>query len=123
MESRPGDIRGRVHRVRYRGGGKTAYVANGFPEGTVVPITIATGRAGKPIRTGHDRARGLIPAGCTRRGAGDGTLPVSAAGFGGCCGRSSMVEPQPSKLAMRVRFPSPAPHPPSSPVAFGFLFA
>ncbi len=29
--------------------------------------------------------------------------------FGGACGRSSMVEPQPSKLAMRVRFPSPAP--------------
>jgi hypothetical protein len=25
------------------------------------------------------------------------------------CGRSSMVEPQPSKLVMRVRFPSPAP--------------
>jgi hypothetical protein len=29
--------------------------------------------------------------------------------FGGCCGRSSMVELQPSKLVMRVRFPSPAP--------------
>src|SRR6185437_6592797 len=28
--------------------------------------------------------------------------------FGGCCGRSSMVELQPSKLVMRVRFPSPA---------------
>ena len=28
---------------------------------------------------------------------------------GGVCGRSSMAEPQPSKLAMRVRFPSPAP--------------
>ncbi len=27
----------------------------------------------------------------------------------GVCGRSSMAEPQPSKLAMRVRFPSPAP--------------
>ncbi len=26
-------------------------------------------------------------------------------------GRSSMVEPQPSKLVMRVRFPSPAPKP------------
>ena len=25
------------------------------------------------------------------------------------CGRSSMAEPQPSKLVMRVRFPSPAP--------------
>ena len=27
------------------------------------------------------------------------------------CGRSSMAEPQPSKLVMRVRFPSPAPTP------------
>ncbi len=27
----------------------------------------------------------------------------------GRCGRSSMAEPQPSKLVMRVRFPSPAP--------------
>ena len=26
-----------------------------------------------------------------------------------CCGCSSMVEPQPSKLIVRVRFPSPAP--------------
>jgi hypothetical protein len=57
----------------------------------------------------------------------DDTLPVSAAAFGvgrvvrcrpcravsavscGGCGRSSMVELQPSKLVMRVRFPSPAP--------------
>jgi hypothetical protein len=29
---------------------------------------------------------------------------------GGACGRSSMVEPQPSKLAMPVRSRSPAPH-------------
>jgi hypothetical protein len=29
------------------------------------------------------------------------------------CGRSSMAEPQPSKLVMRVRFPSPAPPSPA----------
>jgi hypothetical protein len=38
---------------------------------------------------------------------GSGTLRSPRSG--GVCGRSSMVEPQPSKLAMRVRFPSPAP--------------
>ena len=63
---------------------------------------------------------------CGRRGCGKcgrrdgtGTLPVTACLVGGraearydagrLCGRSSMVEPQPSKLVMRVRFPSPAP--------------
>jgi hypothetical protein len=44
------------------------------------------------------------------RRAGDGTLRVSSrSDRGGCCGRSSMAELQPSKLVMRVRFPSPAP--------------
>jgi hypothetical protein len=36
------------------------------------------------------------------------TVALDFAG-GGCCGRSSMAELQPSKLVMRVRFPSPAP--------------
>ena len=57
------------------------------------------------LTTVKSRPRALM----TVIGAGDGTLPVSAALFGGCCGRSSMVELQPSKLVMRVRFPSPAP--------------
>src|ERR1044072_1284616 len=38
------------------------------------------------------------------RGPGDRTRATR-----GACGRSSMVEPQSSKLATRVRFPSPAP--------------
>ena len=56
-----------------------------------------------------------------------GTLPVTTcqAGpsngrAGAARGRSSMVEPQPSKLVMRVRFPSPAPTR-SSQVRAGFL--
>jgi hypothetical protein len=44
-------------------------------------------------------------AATTNRAAGTLGVPHS----GGVCGRSSMAEPQPSKLAMRVRFPSPAP--------------
>jgi hypothetical protein len=35
--------------------------------------------------------------------------PVRYGGGSASCGRSSMAEPQPSKLVMRVRFPSPAP--------------
>jgi hypothetical protein len=35
--------------------------------------------------------------------------PVRYGGGSSSCGRSSMAEPQPSKLVMRVRFPSPAP--------------
>jgi hypothetical protein len=52
----------------------------------------------------------------TRPASGAGTLPVTGLADAWalhCCwldrrGRSSMVEPQPSKLVMRVRFPSPA---------------
>ena len=58
-----------------------------------------------PTRPGRAMGRVLMD--------GDGAGRRYATGvsrwFGGCCGRSSMVELQPSKLAMRVRFPSPAP--------------
>jgi hypothetical protein len=57
-------------------------------------VTSATGNPGlrAPVAATH---------GCQA-----GTLPVAAYVL---CGRSSMAEPQPSKLVMRVRFPSPAP--------------
>ena len=64
--------------------------------------------------------RGLALMTATK--AGDDTLPVSAVPFGGCCGRSSMVELQPSKLVMRVRFPSPALFRSSSPAYFDQSF-
>jgi hypothetical protein len=50
---------------------------------------------------GHQEA----PAGRRRYATGVTAAPHR----GGCCGRSSMAELQPSKLVMRVRFPSPAP--------------
>ena len=41
--------------------GKTAYVAN-FNSNTVTPITVATGRAGKPIKAGrYPTALALVP--------------------------------------------------------------
>ncbi len=48
----------------------------------------------------------LSPGRVARRG----TLRVAARPYVSAspCGRSSMAEPQPSKLVMRVRFPSPA---------------
>ncbi len=55
--------------------------------------------------------RGLVPAGVFGGRHGDRpTSPVTR-------GRSSMVEPQSSKLATRVRFPSPAPLPARRPGA------
>ena len=97
---------------------------------------IAGGQGGNPGRVAGYQLRGgirePIPAhlrghhlvtcpaggeGVTCPAGGAGTLPVTgpadAGGLHRCwlgrCGRSSMVEPQPSKLVMRVRFPSPAP--------------
>ena len=47
-----------------------------------------------------------------------GKIPtVAAALFAVVCGCSSMVEPQPSKLVVWVRFPSPAPYAIQAPVA------
>jgi hypothetical protein len=68
-----------------------------------------------PRADGGATSRGHHLVTCPASGAG--TLPVTGLtgagvlprGWPGGCGRSSMAEPQPSKLVMRVRFPSPAP--------------
>jgi hypothetical protein len=68
----------------------------------------------------HQRLPGLGLPGSLSRGRSDqsGTARRYATGLAACArllrmwpprGRSSMAEPQPSKLVMRVRFPSPAP--------------
>ena len=58
------------------------------------------------VRVRGPRVAMLSPGQAARRG----TLRVAArpCAVASPCGRSSMVEPQPSKLVMRVRFPSPA---------------
>ena len=62
--------------------------------------------------TADRAARGVRAAGRNRYATRDGLPGVrareGATDDGRLCGRSSMVEPQPSKLVMRVRFPSPA---------------
>jgi hypothetical protein len=108
--------------------------AYGYANGTLVnaflagtPVMVPVGPLAMVIVAGTRGAAGaaagaadVLAAGAGAPGlrGGRGVLPgsrpvgyaVTAAPCrGGCCGRSSMAELQPSKLVMRVRFPSPAP--------------
>jgi hypothetical protein len=87
--------------------GGFVYLVEGHPFGQIMDdASGVSSRAGLSARAGLGRAGegwgGFGGRETVRYG-------VTAAPYrGGCCGRSSMAELQPSKLVMRVRFPSPA---------------
>jgi DNA-binding beta-propeller fold protein YncE len=70
-----------VEEIAFTPDGKTAYVANEEgPIGTVVPISTATNRPGKPIRIGIGTVIAITPDGKTLYAAAQNTVvPISTA--------------------------------------------
>ena len=100
----------------------TAFCALSIPDsfgsmGSDLPIVTMKGRppggvgwvSRQPDRSSRSVKTASAAPSAHREGDGEG-VRYGGAGPRGSRGRSSMVEPQSSKLATRVRFPSPAPH-------------
>ncbi len=93
--ARRGAAPGAGQRAGFLRAGHLGGVGAGYGVGEIITALVQAGRQRCLMNVEADRRRYAIR--------------VTAGLCCGCRGRSSMVELQPSKLVMRVRFPSPAP--------------